>query len=224
MLYGSNNTIPNDEKLTKLHELVLKKCGGISWSHCSLAAIASKPKLFYQIAQLIHQKQPWWGAEIGIETGSPKLAEKIMPAKAHPFKAQEWPEVVRTSMGLMHDNKLIPACTLIVGMLEETEEDVIKTIELVEDLKDVRSLIVPLFFVPLGRLKDREWFKGAQMTELHKQLLITCLKHDFYWIENLIDLAFAGKWYAHILQSFYKGFVKIVMNKTEKAGIQIRLD
>ena len=224
MLYGSSNTIPNDEKLTKLHELVARKCEGISWSHCSLAAIASKPKLFSQVAQLIHQKQSWWGAEIGIETGSPKLAEKIMPAKAHPFKPQQWPEVVRTSMGLMHDNNLIPACTLIVGMLEETPEDVIKTIELVEDLRDIRSLIVPLFFVPLGRLKDREWFKGAQMTELHKQLLITCLKHDFYWIENLIDLAFAGKWYARILHSFYKGFVKIVMNKTEKAGIQIRLD
>ncbi|MGQ9530799.1 MAG: B12-binding domain-containing radical SAM protein [Candidatus Bathycorpusculaceae bacterium] len=222
MLYGSNTTIPHDEKLMKLHELVLKKCEGIGWSHCSLAAVASKPKLFSKIAEIIHQKQPWWGAEIGIETGSPKLAEKIMPAKAHPFKPQQWPEVVRTSMGLMHDNKLIPACTLIVGMLEETPEDIIKTMELVEDLKDVRSLIVPLFFVPLGKLKSREWFKGAQMTQLHKELLIQCLKHDFYWIENLIDLAFAGKWYASMLHPFYKLFVKIVKYKAEKAGIQIK--
>jgi radical SAM superfamily enzyme YgiQ (UPF0313 family) len=219
MLYGSKNTIPNDEKLIKLHELVAKKCEGISWSHCSLAAIASKPKLFSQTAEIILQKQPWWGTEIGIETGSPKLAEKIMPAKAHPFKPQQWPEVVRTSMGLMHDNNLIPACTLIVGILEETEEDIIKTIELVEDLKHVRSLIVPLFFVPLGKLKDREWFKGTQMSELHRELLIACLKHDFYWIENLINLAFVGKWYARILHSFYRGFVKIVKYKAKKAGI-----
>ncbi|MEM2953435.1 MAG: radical SAM protein, partial [Candidatus Bathyarchaeia archaeon] len=116
MLYGSKNTLPNDEKLIKLHETVIKKYqGDISWSHCSLAAVASKPKLFLQIAEIILQKQPWWGAEVGIETGSPELARKVMPAKAHPFKPEEWPEIVRTGMGLMHDSNLIPACTLIVG-------------------------------------------------------------------------------------------------------------
>jgi len=79
-----------------------------------------------KIAELIVQKQPWWGAEIGIETGSPEIAKKTMPAKAHPFKAEDWPEVVCTGMGLMHDNKLVPACTLIVGLPNETEDDVIK--------------------------------------------------------------------------------------------------
>ncbi|MDI6847835.1 MAG: radical SAM protein [Candidatus Bathyarchaeia archaeon] len=220
MLYGSKNTLPNDEKLIKLHELVVKKCEGISWSHCSLAAIASKPKLFSKIAEIILQKQSWWGAEIGIETGSPKLAKKIMPAKAHPFKPEEWPEVVRTGMGLMHDNKLIPACTLIVGIPEETEEDLIKTIELMDDLKGFRSLIVPLFFVPMGRLKDEDWFKETEMNELHRELLIKCLKHDFYWIDNLIDLAFAGKWSAKLIRPFYRLFVEIVMYKAKKAGIK----
>lgn len=220
MLYGSKNTLPNDEKLVKLHELVVKKCEGTGWSHCSLAPIASKPKLFSKIAEIILQKQPWWGAEIGIETGSPELAKKVMPAKAHPFKAEEWPEVVRTSMGLIHDNKLIPACTLIVGTPEETEEDIIKTIELIEDLKPFRSLIVPLFFVPMGRLNDKEWFKETQMTELHKELLIKCLEHDFYWIDNLIDLSFAGKWYASLLRVFYRLFVRRVRHKARKAGIR----
>ena len=222
MLYGSKNTLPNDEKLIKLHELVVKKCEGICWSHCSLAAIASKPKLFSKIAEIILQKQPWWGAEIGIETGSPDLVKKVMPAKAHPFKPEEWPEVVRTGMSLMQDNQLIPACTLIVGVPEETEDDLIKTIELMDDLRDVRSLIVPLFFVPMGRLKDEQWFKEAQMSELHKELLINCLEHDFYWVEKLIDLSFAGKWYADILQSFYKLFARIAKYKAKKAGITIK--
>src|SRR3990170_959690 len=117
---------------------------------------------------MITQKQSWWGAEIGIETGSPEIARKIMPAKAHPFKAEDWAEVVQTGMGIMHDNKLVPACTLIVGLPEEKEEDVIKTMELVDDLKHFRSLIVPLFFVPLGRLKSENWFKQTEMSELHK--------------------------------------------------------
>jgi len=48
-------------------------------------------------------------------------------------------------MGLMHDNKLVPACTLIVGLPDEKEEDVIKTMELVTTSRVLVSLIVPLF-------------------------------------------------------------------------------
>jgi radical SAM superfamily enzyme YgiQ (UPF0313 family) len=220
MLYGSKNTLPDDDKLIKLNELAVNKCEGLSWSHCSLAAIASKPKLFSQVAEIILRKQPWWGAEVGIETGSAELAKKVMPTKAHPFKPEEWPEVVRVGMGLMHDNNLIPACTLIVGTPEETEDDLTKTIELMDDLKDIRSLIVPLFFVPMGRLKDEEWFKETQMTELHKELLIKCLNHDFYWVDDVVGLAFAGKWYERLLQLFYRLFIGIAGYKAKRAGIK----
>jgi radical SAM superfamily enzyme YgiQ (UPF0313 family) len=214
MLYGSNNTIPNEEKLVKLHEFVVKKTkGGLSWSHCSLAAVASKPKVFSKVAEIINQKQPWWGVEVGIETGSPKIAKRIMPAKAHPFNAEAWPEVVRTGMGLMHDNKLVPACTLIVGLPNETEDDLAKTMELVDDLKDVRSLIVPLFFVPLGRLKNEDWFKRTELGELHKQLLFQCTEHDFRWVDNLIEISFEGKWYAPFLREFYKAVSEIAKRK-----------
>jgi len=57
MLYGSRNTIPDDEKLLKLHQAVVEKCEGVTWSHCSLAKVAAKPKLFAQVAEIIRQKQ-----------------------------------------------------------------------------------------------------------------------------------------------------------------------
>ena len=221
MLYGSRNTQPNEAKLTKLHEIVMNKTESISWSHCSLAAVASNPKLFSRISELVREKQKWWGAEVGIETGSPEIAAKIMPAKAHPFKAENWPEVVQAGMGLMHDNMLVPACTLIVGLPEEREEDILKTMELVDDLKGYRSLIVPLFFVPLGRLKHEDWFRKAEMTELHKQLLFQCAEHDFAWVDNLIDLSFAGKWYVQFLKEFYKVFTGIAKRKTRQVEVNV---
>jgi radical SAM superfamily enzyme YgiQ (UPF0313 family) len=221
MLYGSRSTSPDDEKLTRLHELAIKKCDNLSWSHCSLAAVASKPRLLSKIGEIIRQKQKWWGAEVGIETGSPEIAKRIMPAKAHPFKAEEWPEIVRAGMGVMHDNMLVPACTLIVGLPEETEEDVIKTMELIDDLRGVRSLIVPLFFVPLGRLKSGDWFRKAEMTELHKELLFQCAEHDFYWMDNLIEWAFAGKWYVRFLREFYKVFAGIVKRKARQLEVSV---
>ena len=216
MLYGSKNTTPNDEKLVQLHELVTKRCKGISWSHCSLAAVASKPKLISKLSELILQNQTWWGAEVGIETGSPEIAKKIMPAKAHPFKAEDWHDVVCSGMGLMHDNKLVPACTLILGLPEEQESDVIKTMELVDDLKEMRSLIVPLFFVPLGKLKSEDWFTETKLSEVHKQLLIQCAEHDFRWVDNLLDWSFSGKWYQRIMKEFYKGFAAIAKSKVRQ--------
>ena len=216
MLYGSKNTTPNEEKLVQLHELVTKRCQGISWSHCSLAAVASKPKLISKLSELILQNQTWWGAEVGIETGSPEMAKRIMPAKAHPFKAEDWHDVVCSGMGLMHDNKLVPACTLIVGLPEEQESDIIKTMDLVDDLKEMRSLIVPLFFVPLGKLKSEDWFTETKLSEVHKQLLIQCAEHDFRWVDNLLDWSFSGKWYQRIMKEFYKGFSAIAKSKVRQ--------
>ncbi len=216
MLYGSNNTIPHEDKLVELHELVLKEVDGVSWSHCSLAAVASAPKLFSKLSETILQKQTWWGAEVGIETGSPEVAKKIMPAKAHPFKAENWHDVVVDGMGLMHDNKLVPACTLIVGLPDERQEDVIQTMDLVADLKDMRSLIVPLFFVPLGKLKSENWFNDTKLSNLQKQLLIQCAEHDFRWVDNLLDWSFSGKWYSRIMKDFYKGFSAIAKYKVRQ--------
>ncbi|MCW3984678.1 MAG: B12-binding domain-containing radical SAM protein [Candidatus Bathyarchaeota archaeon] len=216
MLYGSKNTTPDPEKLLKLHQNVMKRCESLSWSHCSLAAIASSPKVFGQISEIIQQKQNWWGVEIGIETGSSEIAKKIMPAKAHPFSADKWHDVVVEGMGLAHDNKLVPACTLIVGLPDETEDDITKTMDLVDDLKGMRSLIVPLFFVPLGHLTNKDWFTKTQLSQRHKELLIQCAEHDFYWVDNLLDWSFTGKWYSRVMKEFYKGFSAIAKHKVRE--------
>ncbi len=216
MLYGSSNTLPHEDKLVKLHEAVMKNVDGVSWSHCSLAAVASAPKVFSKLSETILQKQTWWGAEVGIETGSAEVARKIMPAKAHPFRAEDWHDVVVDGMGLMHDNMLVPACTLILGLPDEREEDISLTLDLVDDLKDMRSLIVPLFFVPLGKLKSEDWFTKTQLSERHKQLLVRCAEHDFRWVDNLLDWSISGKWYSWIMKRFYKGFSAFAKYKVRR--------
>jgi radical SAM superfamily enzyme YgiQ (UPF0313 family) len=119
-------------------------------------------------------------------------------------------------MGIAHDNMLVPACTIIVGLPEEQESDILKTMDLVDDLKDMRSLIVPLFFVPLGQLKSEDWFTRTKLNELHKKLLIQCAERDFRWVDNLIDLSWSGKWYQHITKEFYKGFTAIAKRRVRQ--------
>ncbi|HHF56097.1 MAG TPA: B12-binding domain-containing radical SAM protein, partial [Thermoplasmatales archaeon] len=209
LLYGQKGVIPNEEKIIKLNELAKKYYDTISWSHASFAAVAAKPKLIEKVAEIIcDEKQRWWGAEMGIETGSPELIKKAMPAKAKPFKPEQYPEIVKEAAGIMTDNNLIPACTLITGLPEETEDDIIKTIELMDDLKDFKSVIVPLFFVPMGKLKDKDWFKEHEMNELHRELLIKCLQHDIKWVKIIANEYFQEKKSYALLKSCYALIVK----------------
>ena len=144
------------------------------------------------------------------------VAKKIMPAKAHPFSPDKWYDVVVDGMGLAHDYKLVPACTLIVGLPDEREEDINKTMDLIDDLKGIRSLIVPLFFVPLGHLKSEDWFTKTKLNKRHRELLIQCAEHDFYWVDDLLDWSFQGKWYQRIMKEFYKRFSAIAKHKVRQ--------
>ena len=217
LLYGSKTVMPDREKVRKLHELCKDYVESLSWSHTSMAAVAAAPELVKEVAELIiNDKQEWWGTEIGIETGSVELVRKVMPAKVRPFKPEQWLEVVKTAAGIMMDNNLVPACTLITGLPQETETDVIKTIELMDDLKDFKSLIVPLFFVPLGKMKDKDWFTMEQVNNLQMELLIRCLRHDIYWAKVIMKSYFKEEWYSRILSVLYWLFVKIIERKAKR--------
>jgi radical SAM superfamily enzyme YgiQ (UPF0313 family) len=214
LLYGSRSVIPDREKLLKLHQIAKKYVGELGWSHASFAAVAADTKLIEELSEImLDGRQTWWGAEMGIETGSPRLVKVAMPAKSKPFKPEEWPEVVKTAAGVMNDNNMIPACTLITGLPQETVEDTLKTIELMEDLKDFKSLIVPLFFVPMGQLKDKDWFKYEELTDLQKELMVMCLRHDVKWAKEMLEWYVAGKWYSPLMKWLYKLFIWLVERK-----------
>ncbi len=100
-----------------------------------------------------------------------------MPGKVAPFKASQWPELVVQAAGLMNDNHVFPACTFIVGLPQETEDDVSKTIDLIDDLWDFKGLLVPMFFVPLGHLKSRDWFRRDRLSPLQVELFKRALTH-----------------------------------------------
>ncbi len=220
LLYGQKGVIPDEEKVIKLNKIAKKYFSHVSWSHVSFAAVAAKPKLMKKIAEiLLDEKQRWWGAEMGIETGSARLMKKLMPAKAKPFKVEEYPEVIKHAAGIITDNNMIPACTLITGLPEEEEEDIIKTIELIEDLKDFKSVIVPLFFVPMGKLKEKDWFRKEEMSELHKELFIKCMLHNLRWIKKIADDYFRDKKIHSIIKSFYILFARLIEWQAKKKGV-----
>lgn len=176
--YGSPNVMPKEEKLLPLLKLAKQYYAQVGWSHVAVASLMTKPKLLSKCAEvLLDDQQSWWGVEVGVETGSPRIITTGMPGKVAPFKASQWPELVVQAAGLMNDNHVYPACTFIVGLPQETEDDVLKTIELIDNLWDFKAILVPMFFVPLGHLKSKDWFRRDRLSDVQQELLKRALSH-----------------------------------------------
>lgn len=185
--YGSPNVMPREEKLLPLLKLAKRYYAQVGWSHVAVASLMTKPKLLGQCGEiLLDDRQDWWGVEVGVETGSPKLITAAMPGKVAPFKASQWPELVVQAAGLMNDNSVYPACTFIVGLPQETEDDVLKTIDLIDDLWDFKAILVPMFFVPLGHLKSKDWFRRDRLSDVQEELFKRALTHGLRQSKSLL--------------------------------------
>lgn len=186
--YGASGVLPEEEKVVALFREVARTGIDASASHAAFASVASAPSLVQKITEILgvgSRQKPFFGVQMGIETGSPSLIEKYMRGKALPFKPEEWPEVVVEAHRILADQHWVPCSTLVMGLPGETREDVERTRELVERLAEFRSLIVPLFFVPLGSLGGERFFTAKEMGEEHWKLYAACLRHDFRWVGSL---------------------------------------
>ena len=91
--------------------------------------------------------------------------------------------------------------------------------ELLDDVKDCRSLIVPLFFVPLGRLKNKDWFRKAQVNKLHEELMFKCAEHSLRWVDNILDMSFMDKGYKVPLKQAYKVFAGLIKRQIRNVEV-----
>ncbi len=223
LLYHADGIKPRPEPLVKLHEEVVKKIGeerSLAWSHASLAAIKYAEESYRLVSKLmneyvLNEHRRFLGVEVGIETGSPRLARKIMVAKSLPYPPEQWPDVVEDAFRIMHENMIIPAATVILGLPEETPDDVVKTIELVERLRPYRSLIVPMFFVPMGALKKNKWFLRDNLRPEHVEAIMKMYEHARRWVPDIMKIYMKSPVYAPV-KFLLKYFLWYVDRKVEK--------
>ena len=220
--YGAKGIAPDEERLLTLIDQVtaVKGLDSIGASHIALASVYHNPELLRAVTERCYSAldQDWTGAQTGIETGSARLIEKHMRGKPLPSPPSQWPEIVVQAFGLLDDLHWFNASTVINGLPGETEEDVLATIELVENLKGTSSLIVPMNFVSMHGpiLANEETFTIAKMKPVHWQLMGECLDHNLSILPQLIHVYmtrtdFAKSWLlrtaANYMASKLKGYV-----------------
>ncbi|ADC64797.1 Radical SAM domain protein [Ferroglobus placidus DSM 10642] len=216
--YKAKGFTINKEEVLRLFREVHRIVGKVGISHFALSSVASAPDVVEEISEILelpNKEQKWLAGQTGIETGSPRLIEKYMPGKAKPFSASEWRDVVIQAFQICSDAHWVPCATLIVGFPDEREEDIIKTIELVEDLNEYKSLIVPLFFVPANELGEESRFSVRKMKSYHWELMLTCWRHNMKWLKPLAKDYFEGLPFASKI--FMKKFIDWVVDRVSKS-------
>jgi len=158
-------------------------------SHFALASVVSAPDLIEEISNILGlTSRRWLSGQTGIETGSPRLMDAHMRGKCKPYSPNDWPNLVVRAFEILSRNNWVPCATLILGLPGEEEKDVESTISLIEKLRPFKSIIVPLFFVSVGSLKNRsKSFTLDDLTPRHVELMFKCWKHNFAWINAIFE-------------------------------------
>ena len=193
---GTPFYFPNREALLDLFTSVVNTPGVEQHilSHCTMAPAVVDPTLIRKLSELLLEKSPIHvpllsshpkgkilAPLIGLETGSIRMANQIMPGKAVPFPIEEWPSVFLEGLRVMNENNWFPAVTLMVGNPGETDDDVKATIDLVYEVKrrGLFAFFIPSIFTPLHdtRMEKKEGVKETQnLTKLQWQLILKCWK------------------------------------------------
>lgn len=191
--YGSKGTILDENKVIRLIQSVKElDPNTLDVSHLSLATVYHNQDLLREVSKVvgIGIDQKYMSAWIGIETGSSRMLAKHMPNKALPSSSDIWPQIVEECYGLFHEESWLPVASLVLGLPGETDDDVVKTIELVESLRKYTGLMLPLFFTPM----DETHLGGAQglgkMNTLpeHWELVGICLEYNLRHLKTLHKL------------------------------------
>jgi radical SAM superfamily enzyme YgiQ (UPF0313 family) len=187
---------PNREALVGLYSDIVNTPGVDQHvlSHCTIAPSVVDPILIKQLSDLLLPKSPLHfpllsshpqkkalSPLIGLETGSVRLAKKLMPSKGVPFSIEDWPSVVLEGLHVLNQNNWFPVMTLIIGSPDETDDDVKDTLDLVYEMerRKLFAFLVPSVFTPLHDTrmeKEKGVTETRNLTPLQWQLMMKCWK------------------------------------------------
>ena len=160
--------VPNQDAIEELFRAIMSVDGLVSANptHGRISIPAAYPELPRAISGIVRAgPNHWVGIQVGIETGSERLATIHMPNKTLPLKVGpdgEWQEIVLK--GLVNLNKAYwrPAFTIQVGQTGETPEDNWETVRLVNRMgalevhgRPAEFTVTPMQNIPLGTIKGR---------------------------------------------------------------------
>jgi radical SAM superfamily enzyme YgiQ (UPF0313 family) len=195
-IYGASAPfyIPNADALVNFYEKVASVPGVdyVPLSHATIAPAVVNPHLIKELSKILlpksvlrNPKSTYPGNRIlspliGIETGSPRLAALTMSGKALPFDIRDWQEIVVEGTNILNENHWYPVYTFIVGLPNETDDDIKQSLDLLYRLRKNKVIYVPSIFTPLEdtRMASGHALKPRELTKLQWEFILTAWKQS----------------------------------------------
>ena len=121
----------------------------------------------------------------------------------------------------MADCNVVPAATIILNLPKETPDDCVKTAELIDRLRPYPSLIVPMYLVPMGVLKDKRALLAFKIKPEHVDVMWKCLEHSLYWAPRLASMYLSDRKSAPV-RMMISLFLKLIEWKKRSLEKKIR--
>ena len=186
--------IPNPNALVNFYETIANVPGVdyLPLSHATIAPAVVNPDLVKELSKILlpksalrnrfssHADKKFLAPLIGIETGSSRLGALTMSGKSLPFDIRDWQEIVVEGIRILNENNWFPVYTFIVGLPNETEDDLRQTLDLLHRLRKNKILYVPSIFTPLDdtRMADGKALKTKGLTQLQWEFIMTAWKQS----------------------------------------------
>ena len=219
-IYGASAPfyIPNGDALISLYENLAKIPGldHVQVSHATIAPALVDRRLIKELSRILLPKavlrnpastyptKAFVSALIGLETGSARLAAQTMAGKALPFDIQDWQEIVVEGLSILNEHNWFPVCTYIIGLPDETDEDVRQSLGLLHRLRRHKIIHAPSIFTPLEHtpMANGRVIKPRQLTKLQWEFMLTAWRQsiDFGVVDRGTNRLW--KWGAY---AFYYG-------------------
>jgi len=180
---------PNEDALVNLVSAVMSVRGvrSANPTHGRISIPAAYPELIQKLSGLVHAgPSNWIGVQVGVETGSDRLAKIHMPNKTLPLRIGSdgsWPDIVWE--GTRNFNRFYwrPAFTVQVGQEEEEPEDNWDTVALINRMSNsevegrpFEFTVTPMQHVPLGVLKSQS-FSSDMLDESQLAVYYASYRH-----------------------------------------------
>jgi len=181
----------NHDAIIDLWKTVKKYPGvkriGTDFFACS--TIKSSPRTLKEMAEImeIDKNHPGF-VETGLETVSPELVQMIMPGKVKPYTVEQWPEVIDDALGILDDNNWFTVASMMTGLPKETEADVIRNMEFIDDIKHHNVFVWMFPLMPLRSMRKQVGKWMPQYTPLRQELILRATVHSVNMIDRHADL------------------------------------
>ncbi len=223
------NFYPNAEAVVELFEVARKYTRNVNPTHGTVAGALAVPSMIEAISHLVDAgPKHWVGIQVGFETASPELIGKYMNNKMKPFSPEEWPWVLLNGTYVFNRNYWFPAYTTILGLPGDTDDYEIMTARLIitmeKELKEklgnrAHFTVTPLSFVPMGLLKDQDFYRVEDMITYGQFLhLYYAWRHTAEEVVKGLPSVMAGKLFLIFLYPLARFGVNAVLKQIEKWG------